>query len=76
MIQNVDVVYIGTPHTFHHANAKEALQAGKHVLCEKPVTFDMEELEELLAIAKEKNLFFMEYVRVLLSLWPPRRCRA
>lgn len=59
---NVDAVYIGTPHTFHHANAKAALLAGKHVLCEKPFTFDLEELDELIAIAKEKKLFLMECV--------------
>jgi len=34
--------------------------AGKNVLCEKPITFDMEELDELISIAKEKNVFFME----------------
>lgn len=58
--QNVDAVYIGTPHTFHHRNAKDALLAGKHVLCEKPFTLSIEELDELIAIAKEKRLFLME----------------
>jgi predicted dehydrogenase len=56
----VDVIYIGTPPNFHHQNAKEALLAGKHVLCEKPFTFDLEELDELIALAKSKNLFLME----------------
>jgi predicted dehydrogenase len=60
----VDVIYIGTPPTFHHQNAKEALLAGKHVLCEKPFTFDLEELDELIALAKSKNLFLMESVLV------------
>lgn len=55
-------MYIGTPHTFHHANTKGALLAGKHVLCEKPFTFDVDELDELISIAKEKNLFLMEAV--------------
>ncbi|RSH80752.1 hypothetical protein EHS25_007088 [Saitozyma podzolica] len=59
---NVDVIYIGTPPNFHHQNAKEALLAGKHVLCEKPFTFDLEELDELIALAKSKNLFLMEAV--------------
>lgn len=44
----------------HYKPAKQALEAGKHVLCEKPVTFDLEELEDLLRIAKENKLFFME----------------
>ena len=61
-LQNVDAIYVGTPHTYHHANAKAAMLAGKHVLCEKPITFDMAELDELIAIAKEKNVFFMEWV--------------
>lgn len=55
-------MYVGTPHTFHHAVAKAALNAGKHVLCEKPFTFDLAELDELISIAKEKNLFLMEAV--------------
>ncbi|KAK4684931.1 hypothetical protein P7C73_g5232, partial [Tremellales sp. Uapishka_1] len=57
---NVNVVYIGTPHVFHFENARDALNAGKHVLCEKPITFDLEELDILIALAKEKNLFLME----------------
>lgn len=60
--QNVDVVYIGTPHTFHHANAKAAILAGKNVLCEKPFTFDLAELDELIELAREKDVFLMEAV--------------
>lgn len=56
----MDVVYIGTPHTLHHRNAKDALLAGKPVLVEKAFTLDVEELDELISIAKEKNLFLME----------------
>ena len=50
----------GTPHTLHYSNSKDALLAGKHVLCEKPVTSNSAELRSLLQLAKEKNLFFME----------------
>lgn len=50
----------GTPHTYHYANSKAALLAGKHVLCEKPVTSNGAELRSLLTLAKERNLFFME----------------
>ena len=53
-------VYVGTPHTLHYEVAKAALLAGKHVLCEKATTSNAYELRELLALAKEKNLFFME----------------
>lgn len=57
---NVDAVYIGSPHTQHFVNARDALLAGKHVLCEKPATVNAAELRALLAIAQEKKLFFME----------------
>ncbi|KAF8817481.1 NAD(P)-binding protein [Phlegmacium glaucopus] len=58
--KDVDVVYIGTPHTYHHTNALDAIKAGKHVLCEKPVTSNLAELRSLIASAKEYNVFFME----------------
>jgi len=35
---NVDVIYVATPHSHHYNNVKSALNAGKHVLCEKPLT--------------------------------------
>lgn len=53
-------ILLGTPHTYHYENSKAALLAGKHVLCEKPVTSNSAELRDLLRLAKEKNLFFME----------------
>lgn len=59
---DVDIVYIGTPHTYHYENTLAALKAGKHVLCEKPFTFDLAELDELIALAKEKKRFLMEAV--------------
>ncbi|KAJ8494332.1 hypothetical protein ONZ51_g2414 [Trametes cubensis] len=57
---NVEAVYIGTPHTLHYENALAALEAGKHVLCEKATTSNAAELKALLKLAKEKKLFFME----------------
>lgn len=57
---DIDAVYIGTPHTAHFDNAKDALLAGKHVLCEKPATVNPEQLQELIDIATSKQLFFME----------------
>ena len=58
----VDAVYISTPHTHHFAHTKAALEAGKHVLCEKPFTVSSQQCEELMALAKQKNLFLMEAV--------------
>lgn len=56
----IDAIYIGTPHTLHYENAKNALENGKHVLCEKPMTMTPEESASLFEIAKSKQLFIME----------------
>ncbi|BAS15379.1 trans-1,2-dihydrobenzene-1,2-diol dehydrogenase [Arthrobacter sp. Hiyo8] len=58
----VDVVYVATPHTSHFSAAKAALEAGKHVLCEKPLTINAREAEVLVRLAREKSLFLMEAV--------------
>lgn len=52
----IDAVHICTPNYLHYQMAKDALNAGKHVICEKPLTTTKEEAEELLALAKEKGL--------------------
>lgn len=57
---NVDIVYIASPHSFHYEMIKAALQHGKNVLCEKPATVNSFMLEEVISLAKQKNLFFME----------------
>ncbi|WP_196590418.1 Gfo/Idh/MocA family protein [Pectinatus frisingensis] len=51
---NVDVIYITTPHNTHIDFLREALAAGKHVLCEKSITLNSAELREAVALA-EKN---------------------
>lgn len=56
----IDVVYIATPHSLHFEHAKMALEAGKHVLCEKPVTISSEEMRQLSAMAQKHHRFFME----------------
>lgn len=57
---NIDAVYIATPHRFHFEQALLCLDAGKPVLCEKPLTVNAAETEALIAKAKEKNVFLME----------------
>jgi predicted dehydrogenase len=52
----IDSVHICTPNYLHYRMAKDALNAGKHVICEKPLTTTKEEAEELVALAKEKGL--------------------
>jgi len=56
----VDCVYIGTPHSFHKQNCLDAIKAGKNVLCEKPFTMNAREAETVFAAAKEKGVFIME----------------
>jgi predicted dehydrogenase len=57
---DVDLVYIGTPHPQHAANALMALEAGKGVLCEKPFTMNRREAEQVAALARSRKLFLME----------------
>ena len=58
MLKNpeIDAVHICTPNYLHFQMAKDALNAGKHVICEKPLTTTKEEAEELLALAEAKGL--------------------
>lgn len=56
----VDIVYIATPHSHHYQNAKLALLAGKHVLCEKPLTVNALQAKKLCEVAAQKGLFLME----------------
>lgn len=56
----VDVVYVATPHSAHRAAAGLALAAGKPVLCEKAFTLNAREAAELVALARERGLFLME----------------
>ncbi len=56
----VDVVYIASPHTFHYEHTILCLEHGKHVLCEKPIGMNSNQLEKMIALAKQKNRFLME----------------
>jgi predicted dehydrogenase len=56
----IDVVYVATPHQAHHANALLAIDAGKHVLVEKPLGLDAAQNEEVAAAATTAGVFCME----------------
>lgn len=56
----VDAVYVAPPHRFHKDAVLLCLEQGKAVLCEKPLTVNRREAEELVAAAKRKNVFLME----------------
>lgn len=55
---SLDLVTIATPNNFHKALAIACLEHGKHVVCEKPVTMNTEELEDILAVAKKTGKLF------------------
>lgn len=56
----IEVVYISTPHTLHAEGSIKALQAGKHVLCEKPFAMNANEAKRVIGIASEQKRFIME----------------
>ncbi|MFN8209169.1 MAG: Gfo/Idh/MocA family oxidoreductase [Bacteroidales bacterium] len=58
--EEVDVIYIATPHNLHCENTLLCLDHGKHVLCEKPFAVNRKEVQQMIARAREKNLFLME----------------
>lgn len=62
-LQQVDAVYVASPHDTHVDYCRQMLQAGKHVLCEKPMALKEAEVLELAAIANEKNLVLMEAIK-------------
>lgn len=57
---NVDAVYIATPHSFHKEHAILCLQNKKAVLCEKPFAMNLSEVTEMIEAAKENNVLLME----------------
>ncbi|GCF94338.1 NAD(P)-dependent oxidoreductase [Enterococcus florum] len=58
----VDTIYVALPNHLHYQYTKEALEAGKHVICEKPFTLHLKELEELHQLAKDKKLLLFEAI--------------
>lgn len=60
--ENIDAVYVASPNGFHEAQSEMLLRAGKHVLCEKPITTSAESYRRLKALAEEKGLIYMEAI--------------
>lgn len=58
--ESVDGVYIVTPHSSHYKYAKLSLELGKPVFCEKAFTVTAKETDELIALAREKNIYLCE----------------
>ena len=62
--ENVDIIYITTPHNTHYKYMKSALENGKHIFVEKSITLNSRELEETVALAKEKGLIIGEAMTI------------
>ena len=57
---DVDIVYVASPHPMHRDGAVAALNAGKHVLIEKPITLNQAQARQIADLAREKSLLAME----------------
>ncbi|MBM9929706.1 Gfo/Idh/MocA family oxidoreductase [Pediococcus pentosaceus] len=60
--EEIDTIYVAVPNHLHFAFAKKALEAGKNVICEKPFTLNLAELEELAELAQTKQLILLEAI--------------
>ena len=61
--QKIQAVYLASPNRLHASQAISLMRAGKHVLCEKPMATNSEELEQMLAAAKENGVVLLEAMR-------------
>ncbi len=61
----IDAVYVGSPNMLHYEHSKKALLAGKHVICEKPITVNSDEVRELNLLARSKGLIYIEAIMFL-----------
>lgn len=64
-----DAVYVASPNSLHFGQSKLMLEAGKHVICEKPAAVRPEEIEELIQLARSKKLVYMEAIMFLHTPW-------
>ncbi len=62
--ENVDIVYITSPHNTHFQFMKQALENGKNIFVEKSITLNSRELDEMIALAKSKNLILAEAMTI------------
>ena len=67
----VDVVHVATPNHVHHAQVRDALRAGKHVLCEKPLAVTAEQSAELVALSRETGCACA--VNLIMRFYPQTR---
>lgn len=58
--KKVDIIYVATPHVYHHAHTLLCLKNKKAVLCEKPFAMDRKQVEDMIRTAKAEEVFLME----------------
>lgn len=58
--EQVDLIYVATPHTFHYEHTMLCLKAGRNVLVEKPFAINRTQADEMVQYAREHNLFLQE----------------
>jgi len=68
LLDDSDALYVISSPEKHYEQIKMALQQGKHVLCESPITMDIQQWEELCQIAKDKNLVLMDSIKTAYSV--------
>ena len=62
--ENIDIIYISTPHNTHINYIRKALNSGKHVLCEKAITLNSSQLREMTDLASKNNLILAEAMTI------------
>ena len=67
LLGHVDAVYVATPHDTHYDYTKRAIQAGLHVLCEKPMTLSKAQTSELFELAAARGVVLLEAVKTAFS---------
>ncbi|MEC3882958.1 Gfo/Idh/MocA family oxidoreductase [Halobacillus sp. HZG1] len=60
---NVDAIYIASPNAFHAEQAKTIMRKGTHILCEKPMASNQQEIASMIEVAKEEGVVLMEAVK-------------
>lgn len=59
---DVDLVYVATPHSFHHRHVRMCLEKGKPVLCEKAFMLNRAQAEDVINLSRERNVFLAEAI--------------
>lgn len=67
LLKSVDAVYVISHPSMHYFHVKTALEQGKHVLCESPITLNVNEVEELFYMANSRNLALVDGIKTAYS---------